>query len=364
MVKSVLPISGIIQNVINTNDIVKNINKRKPKTSCEYNNLLLYYFLQSCLEPPVKIKGGNVIKRKIHRKTRRNNKFRKTLKKQKGGSNQMFIIFIIALLTTFARGIQNLEDHDVMDRIKQSIDVDFVFTNYFGTCSLNTMLFLKSIDLPTFEKLSKQIIRNEISISSGLMSKYFTGKKIVADWYDIPVAQSSPHHIRGTHRVKMIENFIENIKNKMISMRKIYKFDDKTSLLTAFSYFSYKGEDYYHSVVIWLDSKNRITIIDPQLLLLNEEDKNAQYPIYRSDLKGKRINDENTGITMIPIEEYIEKYDIIIDDDDMTPLLFTGIHTVIDDDNDNDNALNIDNQKLLETVYRIRDAEEKQQDKK
>jgi hypothetical protein len=64
---------------------------------------------------------------------------------------------------------------------------------------------------------------------------------------------------------------------------------------------------------------------------------------------------------MIPIEEYIEKYDIIIDDDAMTPLLFTGIHTVIDDD---DNALNIDNQKLLETVYRIRDTEEKQQEKK
>ena len=359
MEKSVLPSSGIIQKVVNMKNIIKHMNKHKPKTSCEYNNLLLFHFLQSCLEPPIKLKGGNKIKRKIHRKTRRNKNFRKTQKKQKGGSNQMFILFIIMLLTSFARGIQNLEDDDVMDRIKQSTDVDFIFKNYYGTCSLNTMLFLKSIDLPTFENLSKQKIRNELSVSSGLMSKYFTGKQIIADWYDVPVSIPQPHHIRGTRKSKMIENFIENIKNKMISMRKMYNFGDKASLLTAFSYFSYEGEGHHHSVVIWLDSKNRITIIDPQLFFFNE-DKNVQYPIYTSDLKGKRIYDENSVLTMIPIEEYIEKYNIVLDDDAMTPLLFTGIHTVIDDEN---SKFDIDNQKLLETVYRIRDTEEKQQEK-
>ena len=65
--------------------------------------------------------------------------------------NVKIVLVFMSLFYLFVKGIKNMTQIDVIDRIKQANEVSDIFKNYYGTCSLNTMVFLKTIDLQTFE---------------------------------------------------------------------------------------------------------------------------------------------------------------------------------------------------------------------
>jgi len=199
---------------IQIKNIINNVIKKEPKNVCEFDNLLLLEFSKiffDNLENEQKLilnKGGSKIKTKTNKaktnkakinkkaKTNKTNKTNKSNKAktnknkirkiQKGGADPRIIIFFISLFFVFSKGIKNMTDIDVIKRIKEANNVSILFKNDYGTCALNSLLFLKSIDLPTFEQLSIGIINNQIKLNRFNIGSYLNKElHIYSKWFKI-----------------------------------------------------------------------------------------------------------------------------------------------------------------------------------
>lgn len=184
----------------------------------------------------------------------------------------MLTILTILNITEYTVGVQPEYDNDVLDRLKQVEKIKDIFENKYGTCSINTALFLGSIDLNTYEKVTENIIERGHGLSYSEISQYLNSSiKTLWEWdlFSIPKDKNvTTRYLRGAVEMEaassynqQIRDYINIIKNKMreIKEQKIeYK---EQGILTAMMYPSYSV---HHAVVVWLSSDDTLVIIDPQ----------------------------------------------------------------------------------------------------
>ena len=357
-----IPITQLITNTINS----------KPKSECEFNNMLVYNLINSFLDRQKLIVGGNLQKKgnlqnqgnNIKRKTKKNKSLKKRNKnkltkynkkknmtkrrKQIGGTNTQFILFLLILLVTFVKGIKNVSDSEVIQRIQQANDVSDIFRNYYGTCTLNTMLFLKTIDLPTFEDLSVSIMTNQMDpLNSRKMAKYLNKElDLNVKWYMFsgrkPDTDLTPSNI--------LETYIERIRTKLVSLRTTYNFGASQSILTVMNY-PKKDKDVGHSVVLWLTSNNEIIIVDPQKFIKHG------IVLYTSELTTKKHLRGQSNIKIDSLRIYIRENIDIFNEERETDVLVSLPMEI--NDIQGINAFTLNNRNLINTIAKIKETEER-----
>lgn len=344
----------LVETKIPIEEIINQTLIQIPKTECEFNNMLVYNAVKMVLEG-LDINKNNLLlgeggKRK-RRKTIKNNKrkYKNKLTKykrkmiQKGGTNPQLIILLISLLLVLVKGITNTTDIEIIKRIKQSAESYDIFTNYYGTCSLNTMLFLKTIDLPTFEELSVNIMTNKIKFSTAKMLPYLNKElDVKGEWTEVNLEENENE-----------QNYINSLKNIMISMRLKYGYKQNASLITAMTY-QVKNKETSHAVILWLTSSNKLVLIDPQLF--------SKYGviIYGSELEsGKKYLDSEKKIKVYSLSYYIKKninFDKKSDNYLFPTRVLSSIHLEINDIYGK-NELSLNNKLLTDTITRIKNLD-------
>ena len=346
-----------IITTISIDEIIKRTLESNPTSECEFNNLLAFNAVNLLLDSlnmelnkPNKLTGG---KRKSKRKTRtkRNKKVRKTRKnrKYKGGADPRIVIFFMSMFLIFVEGIKNMTHVDVTNRLKQTMSSIDLFKNYYGTCALNTMLFLKAIDLRTFEELSIELMETKKGMTKYEMSPYLNSElNFNTKWYMFTGRE-------GVDEEESIKIFIDNIRNKLINMRSDYGFAPEQEILTALNYPTKRGS--YHAVTVWLTNKNEIVIIDPQRYYVEN-----RIELYTSEAYTDRYMDDDKQLIMSPIQTYIrERIDVTSDFRDTQVLI--SLHIEIDDIKGK-NRLSQSNKYLQDVIGRIRAQEEKMEDRR
>ncbi len=349
----------VVETKIPIEQIINQTLMQMPKTECEFNNMLVYNAVKMGLEGLEINKDNQLLGGKRKRKTIKNNKrkYRNKLTKykrrkmsQKGGANPQLIIFLIGLLLVFVKGITNTTDTEVIERIKQSGEVKDIYRNYYGTCSLNTMLFLKTIKIPTFEELSINMMKFKPGFNKEQMTKYMNQElDVKGEWTEInPNPQLEDES-------EYIQSYIDRLKNTMKTMRLKYGYRPNQSVITAMTY-PVKNKEKSHAVVLWLTSEDDLILIDPQIF--------TKYgiEIYSSDLN-KSYLDSNKKIRMHSLERYIrEKININLDrkNDDYSTLfptsILTSLHTEIADIYGKD-RLSLNNKLLTDAIARIKNLD-------
>jgi hypothetical protein len=258
-------------------DIVNLTLKKNPQNKCEFNNLMIFYFLDIFLDKlNLQLNhtaGGKKRKYKYKNKTKNKKLFKvkktKKSKKQRGGASPIIVLFLMSFLVVFINGITNLTDSDVIKRVKQVNEISELFKNYYGTCTLNTMLFLKTINIKTFEELSIDVMKTGHGLTNPQMAEYLNRElNINSRWHKISATTIDSMAEREINYEEQLELFIKILTDKLISLRSVYNFKPNQSIITAMNY---KKKDKFigHSVVIWLTSTNELVLIDPQKFFKN-----------------------------------------------------------------------------------------------
>jgi hypothetical protein len=293
-------------------------------------------------------KGGS--KSNKTNKTKKSKKSNKSktkskFKNQKGGSDPRIIIFFISLFFVFSKAIKNMTDSDVIQRIKEANNVSILFKNDYGTCALNSLLFLKTIDLPTFENLSIKRIQNKLKLTRYVTSQYLNKElDIYSKWFIISEISE-----KRNLRLEMdyyIEKYIDKIKNRLIALRNLYKFPLNQSIITEMN-FPFKNSNKYHSVVVWLTSENDLVIIDPQEFIEVNE-----IVIYTNN-QGIMFDDKL--LKTKSLKAYIKNYINLFEN----TYLFESIHIEIED-----LKLEQENTNLKKTISKIQQSKKQMENTK
>jgi len=249
------------------------------------------------------------------------------------------ILRIMAFFYVFVKGIKNMTQIEVINRIKQANKVSDIFRNYYGTCALNTMLFLNTIDLQTFEELSINMMKIKSGLARHEISSYLNSElNINSIWFSFS--------INDKNEEDMITNYIEKIRNELVKMRLVYGFADNQSILSAMNY-PKKQKDIGHSVVIWLTNNNEIIIIDPQKFFIND------IILYTSESLYERYMNNDKLLKIESIRGYIRENIDILNDYRETEI-FESLHIEIYDKN----TLDPKNKNIIKTILRIKEVEE------
>ncbi len=349
----------IVETKIPINKIINQTLMQIPKTECEFNNMLVYNAVKMVLEGLEINKDNQLLggKRK-RRKTIKNNKrkYRNKLTKynrkmkQRGGANPQLILFLIGLLLLSVKGITNTTDVDVIDRIKQSGEVKDIYRNFYGTCTLNTMLFLKTINIPTFEELSITMMKDEPGFNRKQLTNYFNQDlNVKGEWTEI-----SPNP-QLNDKEEYIQSYIDRLKNTMKTMRLKYGYRPNQSVITAMTY-PVKNKETGHAVVLWLTSEDDLILIDPQIFTI------FGMEVYSSNME-KSYLDKEKKISMHSLKRYIiEKININLHEkySDYFSLfpttILTSLHIEIADTSGSD-RLSLNNKVLTNTIKRIKDLD-------
>lgn len=240
------------------------------------------------------------------------------------------ILFLILYFTISIQveSIKNVSHSNVIHRLKNTLQSKQLFKNYHGTCTINVLLFLQTINLYTFEDLFIEILSTKKGLTMTRMELYLNANtNNDAKWFQFSKYSKF-------NKEQSINRFIDIIKNKLIEMRSYYNYSPTQELLTVLNYPSIKTNG-YHAVVIWLTSSNEIIIIDPQQYYINDA-----IILYTSDtLKYQyQYMDDDKMLYCAPIQTYIsEKIDITNEYKDS--YLLTTLHYEIAHDSINKNEV-------------------------
>lgn len=337
-----------INTKLDFKDIIANVLDNDPQSECEFNNLLIYNLINEYIEKLQaqlnQQRAGKRKKRKTKAKKQQKNRTRRHKLIQKGGADPRIVLFFMALfIITFVEGVQNMTDIKVIDRIKQTSQVSELFRNNYGTCAVNTLLFLKTIDLPTFADLSISKIVQGQGITKHSMKEYLNKElNVNSRWYTFNGFNLSEEDA--------IDAFIETLREKLISLRLIYGFPSNQAIITALNY-PIKNKYTGHSVTVWLTSNNEVVIIDPQtfvkkgIILYTSETSFDSYMFNDRELKRGSLR------------KYIkDKIDVTNENRDID--IFESIHLELEDISGSE-SLTLTNKRLVEVISRIKEAEEK-----
>jgi len=311
-----------------------NINPNRYISNCNINASLLLNALFLSLEELVKqlkskldLQDGGKKKFKKTRKTNNKKKLitkqsfkhkplnkrtiRKTMRFLKGGNSiklitsLMLSILMILNISQYAVGVQPEYDYDVLYRLSQVEKIKDIFENKYGTCAINTALFLGSIDLDTYEKVTETIIERGHGLSYSEISEYLNSSlQTLWEWdlFSIPIRKNGTRRfLRGSTEMvtsnelsnEQIKEYVKMLKDKMNQIRENKTENVEQGILTAMIYPSY---GVHHVVVIWLTSDDTLVVIDPQ------EFVESGIVLYSDDLS------KYTQYRCKNIEEYFSQY--------------------------------------------------------
>ena len=295
-----------------------------------------------------RLKGG---KRKTRRHKKRAKRTKRNYKRFVGGY-QPSILFFIALLVIYTNSLMNVSNSEVVQRIKDVNRVSDLIRNTHGTCALNSLLFLKSIDLPTFEYLTMQIIELKKGLSMRESNEYLSGNiDVASDWFLINGL--APSLDKNT----AIREYIQRLKNAMLDLKRTYGFSEDQDVISLMTYPS-KNSNVGHAVVIWLTKDGDIIIINSQDFYRNDiflyssaidiefDSKYAKEIKYLNNDKDMRLK-SLYGFVLKNIDIQHDVYGTNI---------FESLHITIRDDYRNykrDNELSVENQALINIFSNI-----------
>jgi hypothetical protein len=354
-----------ITTTIKINELINKVVNENPVNKCEFNNSLIYNFTNELLQnlgtqleqqrETQQYKGGKKKQIKIKRKTikRKVTKRKMTKRKitkinQKGGIiDPRLVIFFMTFFIVFVKGIKNVTDTDIIKRVKQVKDTSELFRNYYGTCSLNTMLFLKTIDLPTFEDLSVDIMANKRGLTDEQMSTYLNKDiNIHSKWISLPGSEGDLEDV--------VEKVIERITDKLKNLRSNYGFEPTQSIITVMNYVK-KSRRVGHSVVVWLTGNNELIIIEPQKI------QRYGLELYTSESGEDKYMFNDKDIRRASLRKYI-KDNIDVQNEFSDIDIFASMHIEMDETPGLYN-LSRYNDKVIDTISRIREAEKNMSNK-
>lgn len=300
-----------IDTIIPINEILVKVQNTHPTNKCEFENKMAYIIIDTLLQ---KIKtqlsqqgGGRRKKRKATGKRRV--RLNKTLKKkQKGGFNPALIVFLMSFLVAFSNGLRSISDEAVVNRLKEANEAVDLFRNDYGTCAVNSLLFLKSINLNTFGELSLDVMSGtKKGMTHNEIATYLSGSNLVFEtqWTNVNVKTGN---IRGNTN----DRFIASVKKIM-----------KPGQISLMTYGFKSGDADAHAVVIWLTNENELVIIDPQKFVYNG------IVLYTTGENGE------------PISDYINDYI----DLNRKVNIFTDYHVEIEEEKSN--------KKIIDTIAKI-----------
>ena len=305
-----------------------------------------------------KVNKSKKIKLKRFIKYKKSNKFNKTLKlKQKGGMAKYIVLYAITmlLLAIQVNGVINVTKGDVEERLMNTAGtVSKIFENSVGTCALNTLLWLKVIDLPTFEQKSVEMITGKAGLNSIQMSELLHSKYILgADWTRLTLDKSIIEETNITKREKA-EEYIDMIKKRLIQLRRQrYGTEQHYSSFHILNPMAYpvKNDRNGHAVVVWLMPANEdinmasdkledndIAIIDLQTFA-----GKSRPVIYKSGLSSVNKNIRKYGLSGYVIDN------IDFENVNAVTKIYESVHTEIVDSSGN-NELTINNNYLFDTI--------------
>lgn len=307
-------------------------------------------------------KGGmrsnnkKIIKKQFKDKTNKISRNRKNkskkVKKMVGGSKYIVIFFATMLLLALqVNGVRNMTKQEVINRlISTSGKVSNIFNNLVGTCSLNMMLWLKAIDLPTFETKSVEMLKTTPGMKTIAMSSLLNKNlNFGIHWTNL----SLDKHIFDLSEREIIGEYINMIKLHLIMIRKkIYGENMGYHIITAGGYPFKNNTTSSHTVVFWLipndetnsDSldDNDIAIIDPQTFA------GKKVPIIYSS----GITSVDRNVRKHALTGYV-KDNIDYKNSTRQTSIFDKLHLEIED-KDGSNRFSIDNNKIFETINVIK----------
>jgi hypothetical protein len=254
--------------------------------------------------------------------------------------------YLFLTLLTAVNGLRNVSHEDVINRLRDTINSVEIFRNYYGTCSANTLLFLRAIDLRTFEDLSVQVIQMNKGLTNYDMEKYLNKDEIgESTWFQFSGKSD-------LNKEQLINRFISLVKNKLVEMRNIYGIQKHQEILTALNYPSLRKE-VYHSVIIWLTNKDEIIIIDPQQYYINK-----RIELYTSEGYTNKYMDDNKMLIQLPIQTYIRE-NIDVESEYKDIYLLTSFHDEISNKLGKIISLSESGFMVKDTINRIKVEENK-----
>ena len=165
------------------------------------------------------------------------------------------------------------EDKNIYNRLEKFFEVKELAYNTHGWCSLIVALFLRTINLNTYEKKVLDVIQFKQRESNGNIKSYT--ENLIADsssyylsWITyIPDMPNVKGNLRGYYKnlqkKTYIQNYISDIKERMMFIKSQNPSINK-GIITAFGYPSIENIN-GHATVLWLTSNNELVIIDPQM---------------------------------------------------------------------------------------------------
>lgn len=280
-------------------------------------------------------------------RTRRTKKRRTSIR---GGAPVKFVLFFIVTILAFVQSLRGVSHEEVVSRLKDAISSIDIFKNEYGTCAANTLLFLKSIDLPTFGDLSLRIMTFGHGMNQDQVEAYLNKDiAVTSSWFSFTGRRSS---FAGSS--SHINRFIDTVRNKLVEMRRLYGFSADQEILTFMAYPGAQGAS-NHAVTAWLTNTNDVIIIDPQ-----EYYESNRIRLYSSKVPKNSnraaIMDSDSDLALYPLSQYIEE-NVDVASTDRATFILTSIHAEIEDPTDQ-NRLSPSNPELQRVIGMIRDKEE------
>jgi len=318
-------------------------------SECNVKNSLLLNTLYLTVEKMVsewvkhknKTNGGGrkenrIRKRKSNKKKtirKGNFKLKKTIRriKYRGGNRKWLMeiinrIFFAILMMIFMHSNNVLSIHpeydtDVIQRVIHAGEIRELFENKHGTCAANTALFLGSINIQTYDKITEQIIKKQRGLTLSETSYYLNSSlETLWGWESIynrdliPIPDTQKYlrgsvipdtqiYLRGSkesepYRRNKIKKYITLLKEMLMEMKGTMEQIPEQGILTALLY---PSGSVMHAVVLWLTSDNNLVIIDPQEFMKVEK----KAILYVDDVS--RFP-ENPNYSTATLENYLMTY--------------------------------------------------------
>ena len=190
------------------------------------------------------------------------------------------LLFIILWIINNSYAFIIEEDMTVYNRLEKFFVVKEIAYNTHGWCSLIVALFLRTISLNTYETKVINVIQFNEKYSTGQLKTYTeniipgSSTPYYLSWITyIPEMPIVKGQLRGYYKnvqeKTYIENYIMDIKERMMFIKSQNTFSDNKGIITAFGYPSIEdNSELGHAVVLWLTSNNDLVIIDPQMFII------------------------------------------------------------------------------------------------
>ena len=271
---------------------------------------------------------------------------RKTRKMRGGNKNKnknwiskliFSLMAIVLLMSKNVFGVHPEYDNDVMRRLINAGEIKELFENKHGTCTINSALFLGSINLQTYAEVSEKIIKRGHGLSFSEATSYLSSSlNTLWEWETISNNELNQLNqkplrklLRGSlerqsqsqtlqQKREKINRYIQTLKNQLIQIRNnmSHPRDTTQGILTAMSY---PSESVQHAVVAWLTSDETFVIIDPQefmqgkvVLYVDELSKLSALPhtflkMGLDDYFMKYLDERENGMTFLLRDMHIRK---------------------------------------------------------